>query len=798
MASPFSIFRKRQKVMIAVLGVLTMFAFVFIPILMQGSGSRGPANPVAVKTSKFGNLRASDLTALRERRQRIRAVFSDLGQKVGVPAAVLERAIDEQIGPATDEAVVETWLKARYAQQLGIIVSNDAVNAFLARWAAMLRNGFNADDVTAVLARPPAISQNRFFDMMRDELAAKQLNELFIPSVFATTPGQRWDYFNRLKRMATIEAIPLAVADYIGKVDDPTEPDLKRFFEEHKEKLPDPTSPGPGFKVPHRVAFQYFKADVDAFAKKVAVTDQEILTQYQKQKDYYNQRYKVAPRKKPIVVKPAAAMPPIVPPKDAKDAGKANPPAGAKQTPAAPAQPAKTEPVKPKAAEPPKMQPDKPKDSKTGASADRSPFMLTSMLADEKTDDKKAPAAPPKAAAPANAQPPAKAETPAKPQPQTPAAKEPPKANEQAKPAEANPAAKPPTAAELVEDMPADMRNGIREQLARQAAYKKIVEIFVTLRKPMDEYQKTLSRYNLEVLRLKREKKEVPPPPPGPDFEKLAKEYGLTADRTGLISQWQAGDTVVATWLPGEMSDGDIRVSRMGRVIQTAYQSPATFRPSVAVASSTGACYLYWKCEDAEEYVPDFKDVRAEVARAWKLPFARDLAKKSAESLAAEATKADKPLAVVFKDRPDLCKRIIEPPKFSWMTLGSVAFSMSEQAELSTVSGIPMVDSDFMRTVFSLEPGQAGVALNVPKSIVYVVRASQFTPSYDVRWKLFEVDDFRKSASVANEDIRHTVQAWVNELKTSAGLEWTEEYKKNRNRAGQGRQSPLDVPDDGF
>ena len=37
---------------------------------------------------------------------------------------------------------------------------------------------------------------------------------MFAVSLEAVTPGQRWDYFNRVKRKATIEAIPLVVANY--------------------------------------------------------------------------------------------------------------------------------------------------------------------------------------------------------------------------------------------------------------------------------------------------------------------------------------------------------------------------------------------------------------------------------------------------------------------------------------------------------------------------------------------------------------------------------------------------------
>ena len=52
MASPFRVFRKHQKVLIATLGILAMVAFVFLVPLMSllggGRGSGGPVNPVII------------------------------------------------------------------------------------------------------------------------------------------------------------------------------------------------------------------------------------------------------------------------------------------------------------------------------------------------------------------------------------------------------------------------------------------------------------------------------------------------------------------------------------------------------------------------------------------------------------------------------------------------------------------------------------------------------------------------------------------------------------------------------
>ena len=163
MASPFSIFRKRQKVMIAALGVLTMFAFVFIPIIMQGMGGQAHTNPVVIKTSKFGNLLESDLARLREKRQKVRMVFTELGQKAGANPVELDRIVDARIGLATEEAVAETWLKARYAEQLGMVINDETVNGFIEHWTG---NRVKAEDILAAFQAHPSRVAN---PVLRDD-----------------------------------------------------------------------------------------------------------------------------------------------------------------------------------------------------------------------------------------------------------------------------------------------------------------------------------------------------------------------------------------------------------------------------------------------------------------------------------------------------------------------------------------------------------------------------------------------------------------------------------------------------
>ena len=87
MASPFSIFRRNQKIMLAVICVMAMFAFVFLDPLFKYLGrAGGTENPVVVKVNSH-SYRASELGALMQSRQIVRNFLQRLAlqwiQKAG-------------------------------------------------------------------------------------------------------------------------------------------------------------------------------------------------------------------------------------------------------------------------------------------------------------------------------------------------------------------------------------------------------------------------------------------------------------------------------------------------------------------------------------------------------------------------------------------------------------------------------------------------------------------------------------------------------------------------------------------
>src|SRR5580704_8603727 len=69
MASPFAVFRRNQRAMIAVLGVVTILLFVIGDPLSKIIGrARAGNNPLVVKTN-FGNYTRSDLAAIEQQRK---------------------------------------------------------------------------------------------------------------------------------------------------------------------------------------------------------------------------------------------------------------------------------------------------------------------------------------------------------------------------------------------------------------------------------------------------------------------------------------------------------------------------------------------------------------------------------------------------------------------------------------------------------------------------------------------------------------------------------------------------------
>jgi len=248
-----------------------------------------PTGPVVVSTATFGDLHASDLSRMRMQRQKVAEFFDAVHKAVSGTGGFSAAALDllQSIGPDNDGAAVNTWLLAREAERRGMVVNDQTINAFLRR---ALAGSLPVSDLDAILEQV-GLTRQQLCDALRDELAALWLQKSFVLSLEGPTPAQRWDYFRRLERRAQIEAIAIPVARYIHRVPNPDEAALKQFFEEHKTFFSSPDLPTPGFRMPHRIALEYFQAEEEAFLDPDAVSREEVGLFYEQVKDKYYRRF---------------------------------------------------------------------------------------------------------------------------------------------------------------------------------------------------------------------------------------------------------------------------------------------------------------------------------------------------------------------------------------------------------------------------------------------------------------------------------------------------------------------------
>jgi len=819
MASPFKAFRKHQKAMIAVLALLAMFAFVVLPIVLQGMGGRAVQNPVVVTTTSYGDIKEFTLRGMQRNRQALIAFFGRLAQSVamagGHPAMV--RMIQSVVGPASEEDVVRTWLLAKRAEQLGLVVSNQTINQFLQgvttgpdMSTGQVRQLVTLGEVTGILQRL-GLSQNQLFELLRHEILARQIEQLFLISLggqrlLGTTPAQRWDYYQRLNRQAKIEVVGVPVSRFLGDVEAPPEQTLREFFEQYKEVPDVPTSPGPGFLEPHRIAVEYLKADHERLTEIVTISDEEVRQYYEQFKD---EKYRKMREREPAAT-PDQADAPAETGAEGKPSGEATDPEP-KQTP-------ETSSVDARPAF------HLASFTQEGVPKERDAEAEPTVVKDAKNakDEAEAEREPPKAEDEIGPELPGVSEQAG---PELPAAKE--DAGPES-PAAGEEAGADEPAVEEVRYVPLEEVEG---EIRRRLAEAEIQQVLERLRDTMGRYYEDWIVYESSLP----EEKQRQAPPEKPELRRLAKENRLSAHRTALISEFEAE----------QLDIGKSQLEDNISFTRHAFERSQEYQPAIS-QDTEGNYYLFWKVQDVEQRVSDFEDegVRERVLGKWKEIQARGLARKEAERLAAEARKkvasvteqarkkeqeanrleeearqsekvsepstaetrkeaerraaelreeaealwaeAGKAFRDAFADEPGMV--VTESESFSWVTYGTylarwspVPPRISEikartenpgAGEEPQRDAVVMPGNDFMREVFSLEVGEIGVAMNQPETVAYVVRVTEVNPLPEVLWRIFRTAAYDEYFRVATDDMAKVREAWLSGMESAVGFQW--------------------------
>jgi hypothetical protein len=706
MASPFTVFRKHQKILIATLGLLAMIAFVFLGTIQQQMGGRAAKDPVVVSTKKYGDITERRLHYMRAQR---RQLFHVLQQAVaiagGEPRWVMMQ-LENIIGTADEEPIVNTWLIVQHAKQLGMRVNDKAVNDF---FKALTGNRVSGEQLNQLLKRMD-MSEAQFFDLMSDELLAINARQMFETSLKGIPPAQRWDYFQRLKREVTIEVAPVPVARYVDQVAEPDEATLQAFFDEHKRRYADPASPEPGFRVPRKIALEYFKAEYDKFTDAESVTDKEIEAYYQENRD---RDYLKVDLPGLGDDEPAEKEPPNEKPNEEPSEAPAEEPVEETlQQQAHGLQPVGfDENIAPNEAEKPGVAGAK----RNGAPENTEKPAQPKVSAEEKTPEKQGDEEPDKSEAP-----------------------------------------------DKIEYKPLkEVEGEIRKFLAQKKAHERIMEKLGALQLKMKKYRSARIRYNA------REKGSTEQPPVKPDMARLARENNLALYATELISEREAyGLDIGKSYIDGRQPFVGYAFETLSEYRQRLSQDvDGNFYLFWKTDHVDERMPELADEEIRREVLQAWKIVQA---RALALNEARRLA----DVVRKAAREADNPsLAEALATEPGVEVHKTEP--FTWMTLGAAAaITYRTPPRISEIEHVEAAGHDFMRAVYDLDVGRIGVATNQPQTVAYVIRLVSTEPDQRVLWRLFRADDFSKYSAVAREDSNQVIEAWRKQLERGAGLTW--------------------------
>jgi hypothetical protein len=778
MASPFRIFRKYQKTLLVIAGVLLMFVFVvgdsitqFIGGASSGGTTVGGGRPTdTAVTWADGKLTNRELGQLVQRREIVKSFLTRLFQ-AGQRAAY-EAGADPQlpitvelvggIGAAPgieEQSVLQTRLFADAARRAGMAISDEHIGHYLDEVG---RHRISREQMRNMLGHSEfpggRVPIDDIFDALRDELMARNYIASYQFAFNSVSPQQRWQDWLRVNDLVTVEAAARPTQQFLVDVDEPAEAELAAFFEEFKEREPSPEfvdntelpSANPGFASPRKVKVHYLRAEFDQFMNQLTddVTDEEIETFYEQNKDRFvradtsfadelsaDEFFSDETKDEDAVSDETSNGS-----SDDSAAGDDASAVGDEQSAGPGAEPESADASEAEGSDTEEEEEEEEEEEYEataveirGQSPDDEPVSDSEDVAADNTE------------ADVEADTESAAETAA--------------AEEDATDADEETATDKP-----VEYQPLDeVREEIRVALAQEKVSQRLPELMGRL---FTELKKIQQDWEAQVFEAEDAGEEPPPPPTElTDLAPLAEEHGLVFEKTGELSPVELRDTTL-----GRSGNPE----RFGRaeLWLAEYQELDVYEPALTYDLDFNH-YLSVKVADIPASVPTLDEVRDEVVRAWKLREAAKLAEDWAQEQAEEAQETGLPLKEKFADDSRIEVTTTDP--FSWLTFGSISPTTRQVVfRMSQPDGVIAAGPDFMRKVFELEDGQVGAVLNHDHSQAYVVRVVRHRESRDELRRAFlsESDNWIGLASFDSFHRQQSARALVQDLSEASQVDW--------------------------
>ena len=751
MASPFSYFRKNQRLWMAVAVLIAILSFVVAPMLQSFSG-RGPvagrrnANFTAASWSG-GSITNEQLDVelgeLAVANTFLKKLAFDVKEKGGFPRVPEVRPDFALVGITPDtrdpSTILERKLLVAEANRMGIHFDDQSVKIFLQKFVDGKLSG---DQIQKSLrevsgGRMSLVDFNR---LMKEELAKnavlrlangsqryeERANSQGLPTAILSPPSKNWQYFTRFKRRASIEAYPVLVSEFEDTIDGkPTDRELRDLFDKGKEitRTAQPIRTEPAFMTSEMADFEFIACDFDKIIEeeKSKIPEELLKSEYERrvkekafdvplteaEKKALQEKMELEKKEQETKPQPASNLPPTL----------ENP---AAEIPAAEI-PAAEIPAAEPAAKPPEPNPQSSlgpqQKSRLVSYQDPAPVAPTAEVS----------------VGDAPSTPSVSVQEPAVPQ--------------------------IPTRTQSFDEV----KDALSRELAAGTAFRILEQRVNEIRDLMEIYAANRRAWERAVAEKDTSMKK----PEDLDLQQLADKYGFQFGRTGLM------DVRTASTLP----IGRSRVSRGPRMQPFEFPNLIRFAPNPAETDSIGNLYvplqssggltrfIFWKVEHQASSTPSYETAKEDVMTVWKTQRAAEKAESTAKAIAKKAESLS--LAESLEKETDRAA-VVRPTPFTSFNPLMADFDI----QLSNVENLKPLDNEFMDKVFAAAPGTTLVAPDAAKEIYYVVKVLEFSPSdEDLMLSFSAAPNTRGVQNVSNLESSSLIRSWFSAVQKQLGFQ---------------------------
>jgi len=838
MAGSFHVFRKNQKLFMALAAIMAIFVFVFADMVtssLQNAASNAQGSPSAtLVTWDGGSLSTNELNALGRRHyfindflrelqsQGYRTILEEGGTPLEptVPSFMFQQMFRQE-NPASSTVMVgavRTRIIAELASEAGMTVTDEMINRYLREFGLGKVTDAEISEILKRTSRTTAShGEQQLFAGLRELLLQNNYMRSYMPVIRNVLPEQRWDDWQQINRRIALEAAIFPNDQFLGELPEPTDADIQELYDQFKDQLgyrpervaggAQMNSPDPGFRVPRKVRVQFLQGDVNVWIEKMLdqVTDEEIADYYERNKrtqfvdvdlfstdsseEEASETEESSEESSEESTEESTEEKPEPDETEASESGEeaAKESESSEEAPEESAEESETEPesspteepesTESESTEPQSTEPASEESEPAPAADESSSARRVSPFRLVSLQEESGEETEESSAEEAPEEDAAPAETePAEETPESTSEEAPEEStNDSQEEADTEEDSEEDTEEKPVEYTPLEeVSDEIRRRLANDKA---VVELEKVMGRAFAELQSEYNRYGGDLVRAKTEERDPPAPPAKlANLDAMAADLGLTSEVLVPHSYPELRETRL----------GKARDSQTNRipVADAAFvKSQLQLYEPFLAQDLDGHWYLAIKVEDIESSVPPLEEVRDDVVSAWKTREAAKVALERAQMLGTEAEKTGGTLAGFFADKNF---EVVTTDLFSRLTFGTTPVEMRQGARLGEAPPLASIDLGFLNEAFDLKADQIVALLNHDQTFAYVLRLDRREKTEEELHQLFllEANEWFGRRIMGSARMQNAQQALLGQLTQRVGLDASklEEYLQPNDR----------------